>query len=302
MSEKDLTNLYNKCERVEIDNSSKFIIISDVHRGDGTFADSLIDNRNIYFAALRHYYNEGYTLIEAGDGDELWKNKDFIDIAYNYKGVFKMLNRFNSDKRLFMLYGNHDKAKGSRDFINRQIKKLKSVEPGFGEDFIKLASNIEYKEGIVLKYKPVMKDIFVTHGHQVDFMNYEFAFISKFLVRHVWRFMEGIAGFKAPTSPANSYKKGGIVSDKLEAWAEDNKKCLIAGHTHKSRFPKPGESMYFNDGCCCMPYAISGIEINNGTIALVKWATYVRKDNSLYIVRNLVSKPEKLEDFFKYSN
>ena len=52
MSEKDLTNLYNKCERVEIDNSSKFIIISDVHRGDGTFADSLIDNRNIYFAAL----------------------------------------------------------------------------------------------------------------------------------------------------------------------------------------------------------------------------------------------------------
>ena len=35
----------------------------------------------------------GYTLIEAGDGDELWKNKGFMDIAYNYKGIFKMLNK-----------------------------------------------------------------------------------------------------------------------------------------------------------------------------------------------------------------
>ena len=302
MGKKALTKLFNKCERVEIDSTSKVIIISDVHRGDGTFSDSLISNRNIYFAALRHYYNEGYTLIEAGDGDELWKNSTFIDIAYNYKGVFRMLNRFNKDKRLYMLYGNHDKAKSSRKFIDKEIKKLNGVNKGFGADFIELASNIEYKEGIVLKYKPLKKEIFITHGHQVDFMNYELAFINKFLVRHVWKFMEGVAGFKAPTSPANSYKKGGNIDDKLDAWASVNKKCLICGHTHKSRFPKPGKSLYFNDGCCVLPCAISGIEINYGSIVLVKWSIYVRKDNSLHIVRNLVSRPEKLEDYLKVSN
>lgn len=121
MGKKALNKLLKICERVEIDSNSKLIIISDVHRGDGTYSDSLISNRNIYFAALRHYYNEGYTLIEAGDGDELWKNKNFIDIAYNYKGVFRMLNRFNKAKRLYMLYGNHDKAKKSRKFIDKQV-------------------------------------------------------------------------------------------------------------------------------------------------------------------------------------
>lgn len=302
MGQKELTDLYNRCERVDIDNTSKVIFISDVHRGDGTYSDSLIANRNIYFAALRHYYYEGFTLVEVGDGDELWKNRNVVDIAYNYKGVFKMLNKFNNSKRLYMLYGNHDRAKSSKEFINKQIKKLNMVGCNFGLDFINLATNIEYKEGIVLRYKPLDKEIFITHGHQVDLMNYEFAFISKFLVRYVWRFMEGIGGFKAPTSPANSYKKGDKIDDKLEKWSKINKKLLICGHTHKSRFPKKGEGTYFNDGCCIMPYEMSGIEINNGSILLVKWSTYVKKDNSLYIIRNLVSRPEKLEDYLMQTN
>ena len=69
--------------------------------------------------------------------------------------------------------------------------------------------------------------IFITHGHQVDFMNYELCMISKFLVRYFWRFLEGVAGFKAPTSPANNYKKGGVIDDKLEAWAKKNNKFII---------------------------------------------------------------------------
>jgi UDP-2,3-diacylglucosamine pyrophosphatase LpxH len=302
MGIKDLDALLIKSERIEIDDSSKIVILSDVHRGDGTYADSLISNRNIYFAALRHYYNESFTLIEAGDGDELWKNKNYIDIAYNYKGVFRMLNRFNKENRLYMLYGNHDRCKSSKDFINKQIKKLKRVEEGFGADFIILSENIEYKEGIVLKYVPENKEIFIFHGHQVDFWNFELAFISRFLVRYFWKSMEGIGGFKAPTRPANSYKKDGNMHTRLEEWAQNNNKCIICGHTHKSRFPKPGEGLYFNDGCCVLPCSMTAIEISNGEICLVKWSTYVREDNSLYIVRNLVSKSEKLEKYFEYIN
>lgn len=300
MGKKALSDLLAKSDRVEIDDSSKIVIISDVHRGDGTYSDSLISNRNIYFAALRYYFDEGFTLIEAGDGDELWKNKNYIDIAYNYKGVFKMLNKFKMDNRLYMLYGNHDRCKCSKEFISKQIKKLKKVEEGFGSDFITLTENIEYKEGLVLKYMPENKEIFIFHGHQVDFWNYEFAFFSRFLVRYFWRFMEGIGGFKAPTSPASSYKKDGNMNKQLEEWASVNNKCIICGHTHKSRFKKPGEGLYFNDGCCVLPYSMTSIEISNGIISLVKWSTYIREDNSLYIVRNLVSESQKLQDYFNY--
>lgn len=292
-----LIKLYNSCERVKIDGNSKIVIMSDVHRGDGSYSDSFIDNRNVYYAALLYYYKEGYTLVEAGDGDELWKNKSFRDIAYNYKGVFKLMKRFNKEKRLHLLYGNHDEKKSSKEFIDKEVSYLNCM--GIGEDFVKFVKDVEYKEGIVLNYTPLNKDIFITHGHQVDFMNYELCMISKFLVRYFWRFLEGVAGFKAPTSPANNYKKGGVIDDKLEAWAKKNNKFIICGHTHKSRFPKAKEGSYFNDGCCVLPYSISTIEINLGLISLVKWSIEPKEDNVLYIRRTFLGGPEKLDEYLK---
>ena len=302
MGWKSLLRVFNESERINFDRSSKIVIISDVHRGDGSYADSLMGNKNIYIAALNYYLREGYTLIEAGDGDELWKNKSFKDISYSYKDVFKIFNRFNKNKRLYLIYGNHDSKKKKNEYLDKQKRKLKKVDLKFGDDFIYLIDNISFKEGIVLKYEPLDKEILITHGHQLDFMNYECASISKFLVRYVWRFMEGIAGFKAPTSPANNYKKGGKIDQKLENWANLHSKMLICGHTHKSRFPKVGEGLYFNDGCCVLPYSISTIEISSGLIALVTWTMGVRRDNSIYIKRNIIGGPENIDEYLKYVN
>ena len=298
MGKKHLNMLFKFSETIDINEKSKIIILSDVHRGDGGYADSLIGNRNIYFAALSYYYDEGYTLIEAGDGDELWKNKSFIDIAYNYKGIFKMLNKFNSENRLHIIYGNHDEKKSDIFFMEKEVKKLVGINGKFGNDFIDIVNKIKFKEGLILNYKNQSNKIFITHGHQLDRMNYEFCIISRFLVRYFWRFLEGVAGFKEPISPANNYKKGGIIDEKLEKWAKENDAFLICGHTHKSRFPRPGEVPYFNDGCCVLPYSISALEICSGKIKLVKWAIYVREDTTLYINRSIIAGPEKLEDYF----
>ena len=301
MGEKTLNKIYNTCERVNFNKNSKIVIISDVHRGDGSYADSLIGNKNIYKSALNYYYKEGYILIEAGDGDELWKNKNMRDIAYNYKDIFRILNKFNREKRLYLIYGNHDAKKGKVEYLECQRKKLLKIDENFGEDLIYLINNITFREGLVLNYEGVNKEVLIVHGHQLDFMNYEFSFISKFLVRHIWRGMEGIGGFKAPTSPANNYKKGGKIDRKLEQWSRENKKMLICGHTHKSRFPKLGEGIYFNDGCCVLPYSISTIEINSGLIALIKWSFEVREDNTLYIKRSVIGGPERIEEYLKYT-
>lgn len=300
MGVRDLEKVYMNSDRIPFDRESKIVVISDVHRGDGSYADSLIGNKSIYIAALNYYFKENYILIEAGDGDELWKNKSFRDIAYSYKDTFKILNKFNNDKRLFLIYGNHDGKKKSKDFLEKQKRKLKKFDKYFGDDFIYLIDNIKFREGIVLTHDATKKEILITHGHQLDFMNYELASVSKFLVRYVWRFMEGVGGFKAPTSPANNYKKGGNIDEKLEEWSQEHKKCLICGHTHKSRFPRVGEGIYFNDGCCVLPYSISTIEISSGLIALVTWTIGVRTDNTLYIKRNIIGGPERIDDYLKY--
>ncbi|MDD6794252.1 MAG: metallophosphoesterase [Clostridiaceae bacterium] len=297
---KDLMKVFEKSKRVSINSKSKIVIISDIHRGDGSYSDSLVSNKNIYKAALNYYFKEGYVLIEAGDGDELWKNKNCMDIAYNYKDVFRILNRFNKANRLYLLYGNHDNVKVNKEYFKKQKKKFSKIDIGFGSDFLYLIDNIEFSEGLVLKYEEVNKEIFITHGHQVDLFNYELKFLSKFLVRHIWRHLEGIAGFKAPISPANNYKRGGIIDNELDEWARENKKMIICGHTHLSRFPQVSEGTYFNDGCCVLPYSISCIEISRGLIILVKWTIESREDRSLYIMKQIIGGPEKLENYLKY--
>ena len=55
-----LDNAYKHAKVVNFNDSSKFILFSDCHRGDNSFADDFANNRNIYFHALRHYYKEGF--------------------------------------------------------------------------------------------------------------------------------------------------------------------------------------------------------------------------------------------------
>ena len=74
---------------------------------------------------------------------------------------------------------------------------------------------------------------------------------------------------------------------------------LIAGHTHRPSFPKVGEPMYFNDGSCVHPRCITSIEIEKGEISLVKWSMMTRQDRSLYVEREVLEGPVKIDDFFK---
>lgn len=341
MGKREFLRILENEEELEVDLNSKIVFISDVHRGDGGYNDSLMNNKNIYLAAIKYYYNEGYTLIEIGDGDELWENRNCIDIAYNYKEVFDLYNKFNNDKssgkkRLYMIYGNHDNIKKNKNFKKYNENKFRKIDENFGESFLKLINNIEFHEGIVLNFslnsKKIKKKCIVTHGHQLDLMNNEFSFVSRFLVRYIWTFLEGIAGYKAPNSPANSYKKGSKIDKKLADWANENKTLLICGHTHNVKFPKVGEGLYFNDGSCVLPHSITCLEINEGSIVPIKWSIDVRGkcnsckenkscsckenksceknklweknkpcvENNLFVKRDKLDKAQKLEEYLKF--
>lgn len=285
---------------IEFNDDSKIVFISDSHRGDGGYADSLRQNRNIYKAALGFYYENGYTLIELGDGDELWKNVDCLDIAYTYKDIFAIMNKFYDQNRLFLVYGNHDIVKGNPEYIKRQEKLFQDAGNGFGREMIRLYSNIQFYEGIVLRYY-TGDEIIGFHGHQVDLLNCDMWKGSRFLVRYVWRFMEGVAGFKEPTSPANNYDKGTKIDSILGRLALKEKKVIICGHTHNDIFPEPDEGLYFNDGCCIFPSAITCIELKNGEISLVKWQIEVGANDVLCIRKSILGGPEKIQKYFDYA-
>lgn len=66
-----LDSAYKNAKVIDFDDNSKFILFSDCHRGDNSFADDFANNRNIYFHALKHYYTKGFSYCELGDSDEL---------------------------------------------------------------------------------------------------------------------------------------------------------------------------------------------------------------------------------------
>lgn len=290
---KRLSHVFETAGQIPLDDSSRIVLFSDCHRGDGSWADDFSKNRNIYFAALTHYFNENYTYIELGDGDELWKNKRQFDIIREHRDVFRLLSRFVKDGRFYSLYGNHDIIKKKIGFIkNKDYEMLEARE----KEYLRLLEGIQLHEGLVLRYKAATGGIFLVHGHQADYLNDRLWQFSRFLVRYLFRPLE-LLGMNNPTSPAKNYRKKAAVERKLTEWVRRERQMLIAGHTHRPVFPEAGEISYFNDGSCVHPRCITAIEIAGGNITLVKWSVKVKKDGTLFIARDILAGPGKLTDY-----
>ncbi|MDP5229720.1 MAG: serine/threonine protein phosphatase, partial [Cellulophaga sp.] len=87
---------------------------------------------------------------------------------------------------------------------------------------------------------------------------------------------------------------------RIKKWIVANNYLLtIVGHTHRPRFPQPNEIPFFNDGSCVHPRSITGIEIENGAICLIKWTIETTEDGTLRVVRVLLEGPKKLSEYIK---
>ena len=293
-SQKRLSRAYKNASHVSFDDSSKFILFSDCHRGDNSFADDFANNRNIYFHALKHYYNKGFTYCELGDGDELWENISFEPIFEAHKNVYKLMKKYHEQQRLHLIWGNHDMVYRDPKYVEKHLSTY--FDPKIGKD-VDLFNRIKYHEGIVLKHSENDQELFLTHGHQADWWNYTFWKWSRFLVRVLWKPLN-VMGIADPTSPAKNYKELIKVERRTKKWIKDNNNIItIVGHTHRPRFPEPGEIAFFNDGSCVHPRSITGMEIENGTISLIKWQIETTDDGVLKIIRVLLEGPQKLIDY-----
>ena len=289
---KNLTKIYKNAKKIKIDNNSKIVIMSDCHRGSGNNFDNFMKNKNIFISALNYYFDNDFTYIELGDGDEMWEVKNYQEIIQENIDAFKLLKKFHDSNRLFMVYGNHDKGKKSSKILKKYFYKFYD-EVNEKEEY--LLNNLEVDEALILNYYNY--DIFMLHGHQVDLLNSQFWLLAKFLVRYIWKNIERL-GFKDPTSAAKNYKVTKKVEKRLEDWSIKNNKILIAGHTHRAIFPKTGNSLYFNDGSCIYPSGITCLEIQNGKITLVKWKFKIKKNNTIYVDKEIIKGDEPILNFF----
>ncbi|MUH34950.1 serine/threonine protein phosphatase [Zobellia amurskyensis] len=291
-----LSRAYQNAKTVPFDDESKFILFSDCHRGDNSFADDFANNRNIYFHALNFYYKEGFDYCEIGDGDELWENRFFESIFEAHKNVYGLLRKFHLSRRLHMIWGNHDMVYKDPEYVKKNLSSY--FEPIVGESK-ELFEGITYHEGIILTHRNTQQEIFLTHGHQADWWNYTFWRWSRFLVRVLWKPLQ-VWGIADPTSPAKNYKELIKIERRIKRWIlKNNLLITIVGHTHRPRFPEPGDIPFFNDGSCVHPRSITGIEIENGSISLIKWQISTTDDGTLRVVRVLLEGPQKLTDYQK---
>ncbi len=289
-----LNRAYENAKRVKFNDKSKFILFSDCHRGDNSFADEFANNRNIYFHALRHYFKEGFHYCELGDGDELWENIHFEPIFEAHKNVYKLLQEFHRQDRLHMIWGNHDMVYKDPEYVEKHLSSY--FEP-IDEKEKELFKGITYQEAIILEHEGTQQELFLVHGHQADWWNYTFWRWGRFLVRVLWKPLQ-VWGIADPTSPAKNYKELIKVEKRIKKWILRKQLLLtVAGHTHRPRFPEPGDIPFFNDGSCVHPRSITGIEIVEGTISLIKWQIATKDDGTLQIVRLLLEGPQYLKDY-----
>jgi UDP-2,3-diacylglucosamine pyrophosphatase LpxH len=260
---------------VPFDDASRFVFFSDCHRGDNSRTDSFVRNKELFLHALTHYYQEGFTYIEVGDGDELWKNRKFGKVRRAHKCVFDLLHMFDRQNRLHLILGNHD----IQGFRCRQVEK----------------DGIIAEEALVLQHTRSGQHLFVVHRHQADLESNQLYIIGRLLVRYVWKRLQ-LLGLVQTASQEGSTTRRARIEQRIIEWVEDQRLITICGHTHNPTCTRFGAVHYFNAGSCIFPGYITGLELQDGRITLVKWVAYSARGQAkaLRAERQISASPTEL--------
>ncbi len=255
--------------------AAKFIIFSDQHKGDKSWSDDFKNCETNYLAALKYYHENNFNFIALGDTEELWKFRADKILPVNEKALAAEA-AFQPD-RFTKTFGNHDLIWKNTIDVLFWLKKY-------------FTTPLNVYEGVVIRLKVAagMLDIFLTHGHQGDIMSDNNRF-STWLVAHIWTPLQRYLRINVNT-PSNDYSLKNKHNIMMSEWsAAQQNMILITGHTHVPVFASgkyldhpsnkiPGREQhllkpsYFNTGCCCFDDGdITGIEISEGKIRLVKW-------------------------------
>jgi predicted phosphodiesterase len=204
-SERLLIQLRSSPEIV-LDASSRIVILSDLHMGDGSSNDDLRRNGKLIASVLElHYLAKGSTLVLNGDIEDLQKFS-LAKIRSAWRGVFSLFDRFAHEGKLYKISGNHD------DKLLEEARYPYPLHPG-----LRLAWG--------------KRTIYVFHGHQA----------SGFLVKHndlsgaFVRYLLHTLGIRN-RSPAEDSLRRYRIERRIYAFSRGAGLVSIIGHTHRPLF------------------------------------------------------------------
>lgn len=288
-----LTAAYENARVEHLDAHSRYVIMSDCHRGDGSTSDEFVRNENVYLHALGYYLDGGFTYVEAGDGDEMWEHREFKYIKNAHHDVFDAIKRFFDDGRFIVLWGNHNIYLRDRDFVVGNYYHNYDEYSQVTSEFL---MGVEPCAALVLRDAETSQEFLVLHGHQGDFANDQAWFATMLTLRYFWKYLHAF-GIKNPASPVKNASKRHALEKRYNAWIAKHRTALICGHTHRLRFPRTGEPPYFNAGSSIHPTSVTAIEIVERTIQAVRWRVVASDDGVLRIDRDVIRGPEPIAKF-----
>jgi UDP-2,3-diacylglucosamine pyrophosphatase LpxH len=289
----------------------RYVVTSDHHRrhpgpaGGEADAAWIAAHRALYEQALHFYARNGFTLIEAGDMEELWRlgpgiyswNQAWEQIRTSYEPVYQQIrDQFANGGRYLRLWGNHDAVwrhdKYCRQYLAPVLGQIEPYEMALiGERFL------------------------VMHGQAVDRWNNDRRgwWLGRLFSRtpiHIDAINHAIADPDGTypnwvggrhrndwlARPQNSWLGRKLLGSQrfhpfravecdhlYVQWARNLGLSLICGHTHEpALFPRDSEGRqtpYLNCGSGLSAQELQAIEIRgDGDPVPVKWTAMGRQE------------------------
>ena len=284
-------------------NTQKIIVFSDQHKGAKNAADDFAVCEKNYVAALSHYFNESFYFINLGDGEELWENNIFQVKKYN-KPSFEKEQLFIQQHRFVKIFGNHDLYWANDPLAWVQLESIYGEKIPIYEGCILTTTLNERAFQIYLTHghqgdlqsdgnafsKFFVANIWGPLQGLLDINPNTPAFNDQLKSLHntlmyEWSSAEKnvllITGhthqpvFMSLTHLERLYVKlADAKKDKFETSVKGIEAEIVRAQPVNQTPPDLSKIIpsYFNSGCCCFDDGdITGIEIAEGYIRLIKW-------------------------------
>ncbi len=217
-----LERLLQKARPVTLDQSSKVLILSDLHMGNGGRRDEFRRNAELVRTMLGSYYlPEKYSLVLNGDVEELFKFP-LESIGEEWGDFYDLFLKFKHNGFFWKTYGNHDAELLEEKEYRLASSMVESVKFHYGDETILLL-----------------------HGHQASVLLWEtYPIVSRSVVLFL-RYVAKPAGIRNFSTAYNSRRRFAIEKSIYE-FSNQFKIVSIIGHTHRPLFESLSKVDFLN--------------------------------------------------------
>jgi len=217
-----LERLLTEARPVNLDHTSRVLILSDLHMGNGGRRDEFRRNSELVSTMLGSYYlPEKYSLVLNGDVEELFKFP-LESITSEWSDLFDLFQKFEQNGFFWKTYGNHDAAL-------------------LDEKEYRLASSMVES----LKFHYGNETLLLFHGHQASVLLWEtYPIVSRSVVFFL-RYIAKPAGIRNFSIAYNSRRRFAIEKSIYE-FSNQSKIVSVIGHTHRPLFESLSKVDFLN--------------------------------------------------------